>query len=205
MPRRRNRVRRDARWALSLAVAVAVAAAIAVPWPAAAAAVTVDAERRGDAIEIRAQADLKADATTAWQVLTDYDRYVDFVPDLRVSRVVARRGTTVVVEQSGDATVWLFRMPLDVTFEIDERVPGHLQSRAVAGSLRALTSTYSLTPAASGVRLDYTGHVTPGFALFGYFEEMAVRSNIARQFQALADEIERSSAAKGGSSPAIAR
>ena len=204
MPRRCNRARGDARWALSLPVAVAVAAASAVPRPAAAAAVTVDAERRGDAIEIHAQAELKSDATTAWQVITDYDRYVEFVPDLRVSRVIARRGTTVVVEQSGDATLWLFRMPLDVTFEIDERTPGHLQSRAVAGSLHALASSYVLTPAASGVRLVYTGHVTPGFALFGYLEEMAVRANIARQFHALADEIERRSAARGATPPAAA-
>jgi hypothetical protein len=62
----------------------------------------------------------------------------EFIPDLRVSRVVARRGATVIVEQSGNATLWLFKIPLDVTFEINEIPPNGLQSRAVAGSLRAL-------------------------------------------------------------------
>ncbi len=80
---------------------------------------------------------LDADVATAWRVLTDYDRYVEFIPDLRVSRVVARRGSTVTVEQSGDA-VWLFTWPLEITFEIDESPPSRLQSRAVAGSLRVL-------------------------------------------------------------------
>jgi hypothetical protein len=64
----------------------------------------------------------------------------------------------------------------------------------VAGTLRALASSYALTPTASGVRLDYVGQVVAGFALFGYLEELAVQRNIARQFQALADEIERRSA-----------
>jgi hypothetical protein len=96
--------------------------------------------------EIYASAVLNADVATAWRVLTDYNRYTEFIPDLRVSRVVARRGTTVTVEQSGDAALWLFKIPLDVIFEINEIPPTRLQSRAVAGSLHALASTYALTP-----------------------------------------------------------
>jgi len=175
----------------SLAAAFALALAAATWQPAAAAMITVTAERRSDTIDIEASALLKADAATAWRVLTDYDRYAEFIPDLRVSRVVARSGTTVTVAQTGDAVLWLFRMPLDITFEITEFPPHRLQSRATAGSLRALESTYTLTPAATGVRLDYSGRAAPGFELFGRIEQLAVRENISRQFQALADEIER--------------
>jgi len=178
-----------------LVAAFALALLAAAAQHAAAATITVDAERRGDTIDIRASAVLNADIATAWRVLTDYNRFTEFIPDLRVSRVVARRGATVTVEQSGDASLWLFKMPLDITFEINEIPPNSLQSRAVAGSVRALASSYTLTPAASGVRLDYAGHVAPGFEFFGEIERMAVRENVARQFQALADEIERRSAA----------
>ena len=167
----------------------------AVAAPASAATIIASTERSGDAIDIHASMELHADGATAWRVLTDYDRYTEFIPDLRVSRVISRRGPTVTVEQSGDAKFWLFRMPLDVTFEIDETPPNRLRSHAVAGSLRALASSYALTPAAHGVRLDYSGRITPGFALFGHFEEMAVEQNVVRQFQAFADEIERQGAA----------
>jgi ribosome-associated toxin RatA of RatAB toxin-antitoxin module len=180
-------------WA-RLALAFALAFTLTAARPAAAANITVDAERDGESIDIRASAVLNADAATAWQVLTDYGRYTDFVPDLHLSRVVARRGATVTVEQSGDAALWLFRMPLDITFEINEIPPYRLQSRAVAGSLRALTSSYALTPAASGLRLDYVGRAAPGYALFGRIEQAVIEHNVARQFQALADEIERQSA-----------
>jgi hypothetical protein len=163
--------------------------------PAGAAIITIGTERHGDTIDISASVVLNADAVTAWRVLTDYGRYTEFIPDLRVSRVVARRGATVTVEQSGDAMLWLFKIPLDVTFEINESPPNGLQSRAVAGSLRALESTYALTTVASGVRLDYAGRIAPGFELFGPIEQIAVEQNVARQFQALSDEIERKGAA----------
>lgn len=168
---------------------------------ASAANIAISTERDGETISIHASAALRVDAATAWHVLTDYGRYPDFIPDLRLSRVVSRRGDTVTVEQSGDAVVWLFRMPLEITFEIRESPPGRLQSRAVAGSLRGLTSSYTLAAEADGIRLEYSGRVTPGFALFGQIEQAAVERNIARQFQALADEIERQGAI-AGSTPA---
>jgi ribosome-associated toxin RatA of RatAB toxin-antitoxin module len=177
-----------------LVVAFALALVVAVAQLAAAATIAISTERDGDAIDIRAGAVLNADTATAWRVLTDYNRYTEFIPDMRMSRVVARRGTTVTVEQSGDAALWLFKMPLEITFEINENPPNSMQSRAVAGSLRALTSSYALTPAVSGIRLDYAGRVALGFELFGRIEQMAVEQNLARQFQALADEIERRSA-----------
>jgi ribosome-associated toxin RatA of RatAB toxin-antitoxin module len=163
--------------------------------PAGAVTATVDAERDGDAIDVRAVAMLHADAATAWRVLTDYNGYTAFIPDLRRSRVVARDGATVTVEQSGDAAIWLFKVPLEITFVIKEIPPDKLQSRAVAGSLRALTSSYTLTPTASGIRLEYTGRIAPGFEIFGQVEQKVVRRNVARQFQALADEIERQAGA----------
>lgn len=170
-----------------------ILAVAAAPSAAAAATVAVESERDGNAVSIHARAVVNADVATAWRVLTDYDRYVEFIPDLRLSRVVARSGSTVTVEQSGDAT-WIFRFPIDVTYEINEVPPSHLQSRAVAGSLRSLVSSYMLTPGNAGTRLEYSGHVEPGFAIFGRIEQAAVERNIARQFQALADEIERQGA-----------
>ncbi len=158
---------------------------------AAAAGVSVALSRQDGTVEIAASALLDTDAGTAWRVLTDYDRYVDFIPDLRVSRVVARHDGRVTVEQSGDAVLWWLRIPLDITFEIAEFPPTRVQSRAVAGSLRVLESSYLLTPAATGVRLEYTGRVITGFSLFGPIEMHAVEENITRQFRALVDAIER--------------
>ena len=176
------------------ATASALILALVSAQPAGSGAVSIEAARDGDAIDIRASALLNADVGTAWSVLTDYDRYTDFVPDLRVSRIITRRGNTVTVEQSGAAALWLFKLPLDITFEIQEVSPHLLLSRAVAGSLRGLTSRYALRPVRRGTRLDYVGRVVPGFEFLGRFEQTVVEQNVGRQFQALADEIERQGA-----------
>jgi ribosome-associated toxin RatA of RatAB toxin-antitoxin module len=161
--------------------------------PAAGATVGVSVRPDGDAIVIEASALLKGNAPTAWRVLTDYDRYSDFIPGLQSSRVVARRGPMITVEQSGYAPLWLLRMPLDITYEITEFPPYRVQSKAAASVLRELNSSYLLTPTACGVRLDYAGRLAPRSALFGRFEQLAVQQSVVREFQALADEIERSS------------
>jgi carbon monoxide dehydrogenase subunit G len=162
--------------------------------PLMAANVRVTAERHGDTIDVNATALLRADAATAWQVLTDYDHYAEFIPNLRLSRIVARHGPVVTVEQTGDAMFWMFRIPVAIRYEVTESPPNRLQSRATGGSLRALASSYVLTTTESGMRLDYSGHIAPRFEVLGRIEQMAVRKNIEREFQALADEIERRSA-----------
>lgn len=134
---------------------------------------------------------MTTDADTAWRVLTDYARYPEFIPDLHSSHVVARRGSMTTVEQTGAIAFWPFSFPVNVTFEIHETAPGILESRAVAGSLRALTSRYILTRVDAGTRLDYSGHVEPGFAWFRDIQHAAIERTVARQFRALAEEIER--------------
>lgn len=172
--------------------AAAITVGAATPTSAGAATIEIETNRRGEFVEIRATATVAVDAATAWRVLTAYDEYPRFIPDLRQSRVLARRGSVVTVEQSGDARLWWLHIPLEVTFEITESPPGSVQSRAVAGSMRALESRYVLSPLASGVALAYTGRVAPGYPLFGPLEEFAVRQNVTRQFRALVNEIERS-------------
>jgi ribosome-associated toxin RatA of RatAB toxin-antitoxin module len=180
------------------AVAFALIMLLAGGPPAAAAMVTINTKLQGDAVDIHASAMLNADAATAWRVLTDYDHYAEFIPDLRVSRVIAREGNTLTVEHSGETAIWLLKMPVHVTFEVNEMPPNSLQSRTVAGSMRVLASSYALPPIASGVRLDYAGQIVPGFELVGHVVQAMVERNAARQFQALVDEIERRSAGSRG-------
>jgi hypothetical protein len=184
-----NRRRRGAVGGWACAAAFAVLTAVAAVGSAA--EVDVAVRHLGDRIAIEASATLDTDVASAWRVLTDYGRYPEFVPDLAVSRVVACDGSTVIVQQSGDALVWLLRVPLEVTYEITEFPPRHLRSRAVAGSLRLLESDYRLTALPVGVRLDYTGYAATRTGLFGPFERWVIEDNATRQLRALAEAIER--------------
>lgn len=151
----------------------------------------MDAVRRGDAIEVAAHAELTADVPTAWRVLTQYDRYASFIPDLALSRTMQRNGTTAIVEQKGEARFLFFRYPLEVRLEIAETPPRSVRSRAIGGNLRELSGHYQLVPSIDGSRLDYTGRIVLAEAAPHFVHITAVRLNIARQFEALVREIER--------------
>ena len=172
---------------------LAMLLAVAAVTPATSADVSFAASRNGDAIDVVASARLTTDIETAWKVLTDYGRYATFIPNLRASRALARNRPVVTVQQSGDAVLWLFRIGVDVTYEVTQSPPNRISSRAIAGNLRSLRSEYLLTPIEDGVRLDYKGRIAPGYEVLGHFEQIAVRRNIERQFRALAGEIEHHS------------
>lgn len=189
--------------ALSRALAVARVGAMAIATaygnPAAAAEVTVDIRPDGDEVVVTASAIVDADVAIAWRVLTDYDRYRDFVPGLRTSRVVAREGTQVTVEQTGVAPLWLLRLPMTVTYHIVESPPTSLRSRAETPGAGLLRSTYALTPvtASGATRLDYRGALTVAPGPVAPLREAAAERAIVEHFHALTDEMERQARGPG--------
>lgn len=172
-----------------------LAGALAAIASAAAADVNIDVRRTGGIVIIDASAEINADAATAWRVLTDYGRYPEFVPGMRESRVVERRGTHAIVAQSGDAPIGFTRMPVEITYDIEEFPPSRIESSAKGETLRALDSRYQLLPAPAGVRLEYEGRLAPRSAWLGQIEQYALRQAIVAEFQALADRIEHEAAA----------
>ena len=176
-----------------VAMAIAIATATAYSNPAAAAEVTVDIRPDGDEVVVTASAIVDADVAIAWRVLTDYGRYRDFVPGLRTSRVVAREGSQVTVEQTGVAPLWLLQLPLTVTYHIVESPPTSLRSRADTPGAGLLRSTYALTPVATrgAVRLDYRGTLTVAPGPVAPLREAVAERAIVEHFHALTNEMER--------------
>ena len=114
---------------------------------------------------------------TAWRVLTDYNRYPRIHPGpARKPRRCASRGQRSRSSNPETPLSGCSGCPSTSRSRSTRAPPAGLQSRAVAGSLRALTSSYTLTPAAAGMRLDYVGHMAPGYPLFGVFEQTGGRA-----------------------------
>jgi ribosome-associated toxin RatA of RatAB toxin-antitoxin module len=157
--------------------------------------VAIEVTRENDAYRIRAVAEVPANRAAAWRVLTDYERLSDFVPDLHASRVLAREGARVTVEQKGEARLWIFRVPIEVRFVAEEQPYETVTSRAIAGSFRELTGRYELLPQAGALRLVYTGRLVPDFGMPPFIDTALVRTLIRRQFTAMVEEIRRRAAA----------
>lgn len=164
--------------------------------------VSIEAERRGDSIEIRARALIAAPVALVWQVLTDYERLPSFIPGLAKSVIRERQGNRLVVEQTGEARFLVFSFPIEVRYEVVESPPSGISSRAIGGNLRRMNGRYALQPAPAGaggghgaMLLRYDGEMEPSFDVPPFIGLVAVRSMVEQQFTAMVAEIERRAAA----------
>jgi hypothetical protein len=157
-----------------------------------AAEIAVDVTRSGDTLHVQASAEIEGSVARTWQVLTDYDRLAEIIPDLRVSRVISRQGNLVQLEQKGETRLLFFSFPLDVRLAITEHPRERIVSRAVSGNFRDMRGAYTLEGREGRVLLRYTGSMIPDFYVPPLIGTWALRHSVQTSFQALVDEIERS-------------
>ena len=157
----------------------------------------VEAERRGEGVEVRARALVAAPLPLVWEVLTDYERLSRFIPGIAKSTVRLRQGNRAIVEQSGEARFLLFSFPIEVTLEVLESPSEWISSRAVGGNVRQMEGRYDLQPEPVGgrVMVRYRGLIEPDFDLPPLVGPAALRSSVEEQFTAMVVEIERRAAA----------
>lgn len=159
--------------------------------PAWSADVTVRTQRSGEAVVVSAEVWVDADLATTWSVLTDYDRYSEFVPDLHASRVRGRDARGLIVDQSGDARFLFMRQRVDATLAVREVPLRSVESVAVGGSFREFVGRYDVAPAAGGTRFSYTGRIVPGDGTPSWLTAVALKWNVERHLGAIAREITR--------------
>lgn len=160
--------------------------------------ITVEARRRDDALEVVCRALLDAPLDLIWKTLTDYDRFAEFVPGMRRSRLLERRGAVAVVEQLGDAGFLFLTFPIDVTLASTERPPYALEVSMLKGNLKRLDGVYRIEPQAGGrILLTWNG-IVEAQSMPPLLGEIVMRSNIEDQFRGMVREIERRDALRRG-------
>jgi len=160
--------------------------------------VSVEAARRGEALELVCRAMLEAPLDLVWQTLTDYDRLADFIPGMRRSRLVERRGAVAVVEQLGEAGFLFFTFPIEVTLASTERPPYALEVSMLKGNLKRLDGAYRIEPQGGGrILLTWNG-IVEALSMPPLLGELVMRLNIEDQFRGMVREIERREALRRG-------
>lgn len=127
----------------------------------------------------------------AFEVLTDYAGMTDFLPGMLVSEVVSRNGNTVIVEQSADEGVFLFKHRIAARLAIVEHPPHRLAIRSLGGSFREFDGNYLITRKKDHTLIEYRARFLPDFDLPPMIGPYAVRRSLERHLGALAEEIER--------------
>lgn len=178
---------RPASHLLLLALLVATA-------PARAADVSFGMVRDGDVFRIEASAEFRGAIGPTWRVLTDYARYAEYIPQVRESRVLARRGREVDVEQKGEAHVLFLEFPIAVRLAVTEHPYERITSRSTAGSFREMRNTYWLEAGEGRVLLRYSGRLVPDFYVPPLLGTLLLKRHAEAVFAALVEEMERQNA-----------
>lgn len=144
-----------------------------------------------DATVIRISAEIatKVNRKIAWQVLSDYNHWAEFVPDLLVSRVVSQPGQPLLIEQRGRIP-WMPAFPLVVIAQVEENPYKGLRFQRVAGNVKALEGEWRIK-GRSRVRLIYHSTVDLGFPLPPQMSLEIFRIDAKNRLEAMAREMER--------------
>jgi len=166
-------------------------AALAVPVMSQATDMTIHAVRHGESFEFEAVSEFEADLVQVWEVLTDYDRFSDFIPGMQTSQIIARDPRNVVVDQRGEVSLLFFTFPIRVRLAIEEYPYRRIISRAIKGDFKELRGVYNLEAHGRRIRLFYSGQVTPNFSVPPLISTILVRHIVEKRFSAMVDEILR--------------
>jgi carbon monoxide dehydrogenase subunit G len=157
----------------------------------AAAPVSVRVQRDGGVVRLQATVFLDAAPEAVWAVLTDYGGQASFVPGLTESRVISRDSEGSTVVQKGRVKALFLRFGYDIEYTTREVPPRLLTSTVTRGSVKRMHSEYRLSPETGGTRLDYVGEVEPEGWLVPLIGPWVVRTQVEKQLEAVAREIER--------------
>jgi ribosome-associated toxin RatA of RatAB toxin-antitoxin module len=149
------------------------------------------AAREGELVKVSASVELPVEPARAWDVLTDYAHYAEFISGLDESRVVERNAQGLIIEQKGELGVMFFKQRVKTRMLVVESPPASVVSRGIDGSFKDLRGRYDLQPSAFGVRLQYSGSFVPDFYVPPLVGMAVVRYCLERNFSELAGEILR--------------
>jgi len=140
-------------------------------------------------IRVLAEISVDVDQEVAWRVLTDYNRWSEFVPDLLVSRVISRPGEPLRLEQRGRIPS-MPNLPLVMILSVEEIPPKGLRLQRIAGNVRALLGEWHIQ-GKSPVRLVYRSVVEPGIPVQPQMSMDIFRQDAKVRLEAMAREMAR--------------
>jgi len=148
-----------------------------------------------EGIEVDADGFACATPQRVWQVLTDYDRLAEFVPNLISSMVLSRHDHEVVVEQYGSGGFLFVRQEIHMVLRVTEQPFSTIDVSRISGNMRRYTARWSLAPArekhCDGTRIRYRASMQPDFFVPPIAGPAVAQADVNQMLKAVLAEIER--------------
>lgn len=89
---------------------------------------------------------VKAPIATAWEVLTDYNNFQNFLPNVDKSEVIEKNGNSLVFEQVNVIRVFIFTQKPRVQVAVTQTYPQQIAFRVIEGDLDSLEGLWQIEP-----------------------------------------------------------
>lgn len=125
--------------------------------PGALAQTSISVKQNGSQLTVEGWMDSEASRKVAWEVLTDYAAFPDFVPGIRSNRVLETDGQVKTVAQRGEIITGVFRLQYEGTMKITESPDDGLDIRFITGPFKGVRGEWRMESAEKnpGLRLVY--------------------------------------------------
>lgn len=153
--------------------------------------VSVSVERKGDAVFVEASLVVPVDIQLAWQVMTDYERMPEFLPQLHTSRVVSRRGNRLRLEQEGRVFIGPIPWSFEYVRDVELTPPRQIRSVIVGGSLASGEVITDLSSEGGGTHIQYRSEAVPGVWVPLGISEAVIRGQVREQLEQMRVEMVR--------------
>ncbi len=174
------------RLGLALLLYAGLAGAVALEDP-----VQVKVENENDHVVLSARYLVPVVPELAWEVLVDFEHMPRFVPNLRDSRVLSRRGNQLRVEQRGVVPVALLELGYTSVREIELHPLSEIHSSTVGGDSGVMRSVSRIRPGEAGTEITFRADWWPASSLVSRFGQGTTREILAQQFTAMRKEMLR--------------
>jgi ribosome-associated toxin RatA of RatAB toxin-antitoxin module len=152
--------------------------------------VEVETERlEGRQRRISAKVQIPYSAEQVWQILTDYEKLADFIPNLSKSRQIPHPQGGIRLEQVGTQCLLNFKFCARVVLDMAESFPQRLDFKMVEGDFKSFSGSWQLHPvllgSQPGTELCYSVLVLPRLAMPVGVIERRLSTNLAVNLAAI--------------------
>ncbi len=102
--------------------------------------------QNGTQLSVEGWLETRATREIAWSVLTDYERFPEFVPGIRQNRIVETQGQVKILEQRGEVVAGIFRLLYDGTVRIEEIPEASLTILFLSGPFKDVRGEWRIEP-----------------------------------------------------------
>lgn len=145
---------------------------------------------KGQSGNYRGQVLAAGDLNTAWKVLTDYDNFDNFLPNIASSQVISASGGRTIFEQVNVVDLWLFTEKFTVQIEAMEAKPKTVKFKQFKGDLEELNGIWEIEQIDTNqILVTHTVKVEPGSNTEKPFFYGVYESSLEDTLKAIALEI----------------